>query len=192
VPLRGAFFIGDSFVEPWIPARTAKPPSGPDWVDQIKHDGYRLSVRRAGSLVRPFNRPVSRDGKRRGRQGEWRGRLITTRESGEARLFAARSPTSCRKRDRRPSNARQAEPPYWCRDADKSMTTFQSIALGVMIVWTPSFLFVAISVWHAPMVRERHTSDQELSRERRSPNLQAEDTTIQPSGAGVVPDLNKT
>jgi hypothetical protein len=61
------------------------------------------------------------------------------------------------------------------------MTTFQSIALGLMIVWTPSFLVLAIFLWYAPVVRERHVPDRELSRQRGSPNLQAEDTTIQPS-----------
>ena len=29
---------------------------GPDWVHEIKHDGYRLQVRRDGDAVRPFNR----------------------------------------------------------------------------------------------------------------------------------------
>jgi ATP-dependent DNA ligase len=41
-----------------IGARTlaAKPPSGPDWVHEIKHDGYRLIVRRDGKTVRLFTR----------------------------------------------------------------------------------------------------------------------------------------
>jgi ATP-dependent DNA ligase len=36
----------DWFVDPCIPTLAAKPPSGPDWVHEIKHDGYRLIVRR--------------------------------------------------------------------------------------------------------------------------------------------------
>ena len=28
----------------------AKPPGGPDWVHEIKHDGYRLIVRRDGDM----------------------------------------------------------------------------------------------------------------------------------------------
>src|SRR5258708_21516494 len=39
------------------PARVrtaARPPSGPDWVHEIKHDGYRLIVRRDGKAVRLF------------------------------------------------------------------------------------------------------------------------------------------
>jgi ATP-dependent DNA ligase len=45
----------DSY-EPCIPIRAAKPPAGPDWVHEIKHDGYRLMVRGAPPLVRLFTR----------------------------------------------------------------------------------------------------------------------------------------
>jgi ATP-dependent DNA ligase len=41
----------DGFVEPCIPSFAHKPPSGPDWVHEIKHDGYRLIVRRDGMGV---------------------------------------------------------------------------------------------------------------------------------------------
>jgi bifunctional non-homologous end joining protein LigD len=44
------------FVEPCIPTLAAKPPAGPDWVHEIKHDGYRLIVRRDGKAVRLFTR----------------------------------------------------------------------------------------------------------------------------------------
>jgi bifunctional non-homologous end joining protein LigD len=30
------------FVEPCIPTLAYKVPSGPDWIHEIKHDGYRL------------------------------------------------------------------------------------------------------------------------------------------------------
>jgi ATP dependent DNA ligase domain len=46
----------DGFVDPCIPSRAPKPPSGPDWVHEIKHDGYRLLVRRDGATVRLFTR----------------------------------------------------------------------------------------------------------------------------------------
>jgi hypothetical protein len=36
----------DGFIDPCIPTLAAKPPSGPGWVHEIKHDGYRLIVRR--------------------------------------------------------------------------------------------------------------------------------------------------
>jgi bifunctional non-homologous end joining protein LigD len=44
------------FVPPCIPTLAAKPPSGPDWVHEIKHDGYRLIVRRVGKTVQLFTR----------------------------------------------------------------------------------------------------------------------------------------
>jgi ATP-dependent DNA ligase len=44
------------FVVPARPIRASKPPSGGDWVHEIKHDGYRLIVRRDGSAVRLYTR----------------------------------------------------------------------------------------------------------------------------------------
>jgi hypothetical protein len=44
------------FVEPCIPTRAHKPPAEPDWVHEIKHDGYRLQVRRDSAGVRLFTR----------------------------------------------------------------------------------------------------------------------------------------
>jgi bifunctional non-homologous end joining protein LigD len=44
------------FVPPCVPTRAAKPPAGPGWVHEIKHDGYRLQVRRDGEAVRLFTR----------------------------------------------------------------------------------------------------------------------------------------
>jgi bifunctional non-homologous end joining protein LigD len=44
------------FVPPCIPTRAVKPPAGPDWVHEVKHDGYRLQVRRQGDTVRLFTR----------------------------------------------------------------------------------------------------------------------------------------
>jgi hypothetical protein len=46
----------DGFVDPCIPSRAPKPPSGSDWVHEVKHDGYRLIVRRDGPTVRLFTR----------------------------------------------------------------------------------------------------------------------------------------
>jgi hypothetical protein len=54
--------LTDGFVEPCIPTLAAKPPSGPDWVHEIKHDGYRLIVRGASPLVHQFCRPASERG----------------------------------------------------------------------------------------------------------------------------------
>jgi ATP dependent DNA ligase domain len=47
---------GDGFVDPCIPTLAAKPHSGPGWVREIKHDGYRLIARRDGAAVRLFTR----------------------------------------------------------------------------------------------------------------------------------------
>jgi bifunctional non-homologous end joining protein LigD len=60
----GRYFAGvvapliraDGFVAPCIPTLAVKPPSGPDWVHEIKHDGYRLIVRRDGKVVQLFTR----------------------------------------------------------------------------------------------------------------------------------------
>jgi ATP-dependent DNA ligase len=41
--------------EPCIP-RGTKVPAGPDWIREIKHDGYRLIVQRDGKRVRLFTR----------------------------------------------------------------------------------------------------------------------------------------
>jgi bifunctional non-homologous end joining protein LigD len=46
----------DGYIPPCIPTRAYKVPVGPDWVHEIKHDGYRLIVRRDGNNVRLFTR----------------------------------------------------------------------------------------------------------------------------------------
>jgi bifunctional non-homologous end joining protein LigD len=42
--------------EPCIPTRATKVPAGPDWLHEIKYDGYRLIVQRDGKQVRLFTR----------------------------------------------------------------------------------------------------------------------------------------
>ena len=44
------------FIEPCLPSKVFRPPTGPLWVHEIEHDGYRLMVRRDGSRVRCFTR----------------------------------------------------------------------------------------------------------------------------------------
>ena len=39
------------FIQPCLPSRTVRLPSGPLWIHEIKHDGYRLMVRRDGARV---------------------------------------------------------------------------------------------------------------------------------------------
>jgi ATP-dependent DNA ligase len=39
-------------VEPCLPRLAKEPPAGPDWIHEIKHDGFRIMARRDGSRVR--------------------------------------------------------------------------------------------------------------------------------------------
>jgi bifunctional non-homologous end joining protein LigD len=43
-------------IEPCIPTRAEKPPVGPQWIHEIKHDGYRLIARKRDDRVRLFTR----------------------------------------------------------------------------------------------------------------------------------------
>jgi ATP-dependent DNA ligase len=68
------------FIAPCIPTRAPKPPAGPAWVHEIKHDAYRLQVRREGDAVRLFMR----------RGYDWSGRypaIAVTATLLRARLF---------------------------------------------------------------------------------------------------------
>jgi bifunctional non-homologous end joining protein LigD len=40
------------FIVPAQPVGAKVPPSGPDWLHEIKHDGFRLLTVRAGDRVR--------------------------------------------------------------------------------------------------------------------------------------------
>ena len=44
------------FCEPCLPSPAAKPPAGSGWLHEIKHDGFRMLVRRNGDGVRLFTR----------------------------------------------------------------------------------------------------------------------------------------
>ena len=45
-----------SAFDPCIPTRGTKVPDRPEWLHEIKHDGYRLIVQRKGKRVRLFTR----------------------------------------------------------------------------------------------------------------------------------------
>jgi bifunctional non-homologous end joining protein LigD len=49
-----------SFVEPCLPSPADKPPSGSNWIHEIKHDGYRLMARRdpVGIRLTPNRYPL--------------------------------------------------------------------------------------------------------------------------------------
>jgi hypothetical protein len=38
--------------QPCLPKRSMKAPSGPNWIHEIKHDGFRIVARRVGGMVR--------------------------------------------------------------------------------------------------------------------------------------------
>jgi bifunctional non-homologous end joining protein LigD len=44
------------FIAPCLPSPAHRPPSGPDWVHEIKHDGYRLMARRDSVGIRLLTR----------------------------------------------------------------------------------------------------------------------------------------
>jgi bifunctional non-homologous end joining protein LigD len=54
--LSDGFQLKSSFVPPCLPSRSAAPPSGSDWIHEIKHDGFRIMARRDGRGVRLFSR----------------------------------------------------------------------------------------------------------------------------------------
>ena len=44
------------FIEPCIPTAARVPPSGPGWLHEIKHDGFRIIARKDGPRVRLYSR----------------------------------------------------------------------------------------------------------------------------------------
>jgi bifunctional non-homologous end joining protein LigD len=48
--------IPTGFIIPAQPVVASRPPSGANWVHEIKHDGYRMIVRRDGPIVRIYSR----------------------------------------------------------------------------------------------------------------------------------------
>jgi bifunctional non-homologous end joining protein LigD len=46
----------NGFIESCLPSPAPQPPAGPDWIHEIKHDGFRLMARRDAAGVRLFTR----------------------------------------------------------------------------------------------------------------------------------------
>lgn len=44
------------FIQPCLPTPARQPPAGPDWLHEIKHDGFRFQVLRDGARVRLLTR----------------------------------------------------------------------------------------------------------------------------------------
>ncbi len=51
IPIAGA-----GFIQPCLPSLATKPPSGPEWIHEIKHDGYRLMICRDTAGIRLLTR----------------------------------------------------------------------------------------------------------------------------------------
>ena len=45
-----------NFIEPCLPRPADKPPAGPDWIHEIKHDGFRIMARLDAGGVRLLTR----------------------------------------------------------------------------------------------------------------------------------------
>jgi bifunctional non-homologous end joining protein LigD len=54
--LRARTHPGLGFVEPCLPSPAKAPPSGPDWIHEIKHDGFRILARKDAAGVRLITR----------------------------------------------------------------------------------------------------------------------------------------
>ncbi len=53
--LRSRWAAPSGFIEPCLPSPADRPPSGPDWIHEIKHDGYRLMARRDPAGILELN-----------------------------------------------------------------------------------------------------------------------------------------
>jgi ATP-dependent DNA ligase len=85
-----------AFIEPCLPSPAERPPSGPGWVHEIKHDGFRLMVRRDGAGIRLLTR----------RGHDWSGRFPLIAEAAgalKARCFLLDGETVACGRDGLPS-----------------------------------------------------------------------------------------
>ena len=54
--LRERLSADSGFIEPCLPSPADKPPSGSNWIHEIKHDGYRLMARRDPVGIRLITR----------------------------------------------------------------------------------------------------------------------------------------
>jgi len=52
-----AGFIAAGFTAPCLPTNASQPPSGEEWLHEIKHDGFRVIARKNGNRVKLYSRP---------------------------------------------------------------------------------------------------------------------------------------
>ena len=78
------------FIPPCLPSPANRPPSGPGWVHEIKHDGFRMMVRRDVAGVRLLTRNAN----------DWTGRfplIFVTAAALQVRSWSAtQAPAGCR------------------------------------------------------------------------------------------------
>jgi ATP-dependent DNA ligase len=56
MPLR-PHALPTGFIAPCLPTNAPQPPSGEEWVHEIKHDGFRVIARKEGKRVKLYSRP---------------------------------------------------------------------------------------------------------------------------------------
>jgi bifunctional non-homologous end joining protein LigD len=56
LPYDTAVLLRTHTIEPCLPSPAERPPSGPDWIHDIKHDGYRMMARRDPVGIRLLTR----------------------------------------------------------------------------------------------------------------------------------------
>src|ERR1700720_3477566 len=49
--------LPSGFIAPCLPTSAPQPPSGEEWVHEIKHDGFRIIARKVGKRVKLYSRP---------------------------------------------------------------------------------------------------------------------------------------
>jgi ATP-dependent DNA ligase len=54
--IRGRLQRREAPYEPCLPRPAKEPPAGPDWIHEIKHDGFRILARKNGDRVRLITR----------------------------------------------------------------------------------------------------------------------------------------
>ena len=47
------------FIQPCLPMKAPKPPSGALWLHEIKHDGFRVIARKDGARVRLYSNDLT-------------------------------------------------------------------------------------------------------------------------------------
>jgi ATP-dependent DNA ligase len=56
MPFRSHAFPA-GFIAPCLPTSASQPPSGEEWLHEIKHDGFRIIARKDGKRVKLYSRP---------------------------------------------------------------------------------------------------------------------------------------